>query len=258
MTSDDPASATDSLAPDPAATPHHGAPAAPPSSGQAVGGFYPFLFSRLREGDKDPTLNKTVAGLIDSDDNFIVYLDEDDYVEWNMNDNNMFGPDTGQYLNRVGRLEAVDISRLPHARKSCGAIEHGARCRSADGAIFCHHTRCGGALRQCASGRELSGTRAKGVEFRRAAATWQDHQARQWADAGLVGGGRLADMVPQGNEGGQAAALAECIAARRGKRVAVVALARRLAGMLYALWRDGSVDDEARVGQRRPRVAVTV
>jgi transposase len=30
------------------------------------------------------------------------------------------------------------------------------------------------------------------------------------------------------------------IEARRGKRVAVVALARRLAGILYALWRDGS------------------
>jgi transposase len=51
---------------------------------------------------------------------------------------------------------------------------------------------------------------------------------------------------------------AECLAARRGKRIAVVALARRLAGILYALWRDGSVYDEARVGQRARRVAVTV
>ena len=43
----------------------------------------------------------------------------------------------------------------------------------------------------------------------------------------------------------EAAALragAEQIAVRRGKRVAVVALARRLAGVLYALWRDGSTD----------------
>jgi transposase len=30
------------------------------------------------------------------------------------------------------------------------------------------------------------------------------------------------------------------IAARRGKRIAVVALARKLAGILYAMWRDGS------------------
>lgn len=36
------------------------------------------------------------------------------------------------------------------------------------------------------------------------------------------------------------------IATRRGRRIAVVALARRLAGILYALWRDGST-------YRRPR-----
>jgi transposase len=33
---------------------------------------------------------------------------------------------------------------------------------------------------------------------------------------------------------------------RRGKRIAIVALARKLAGILYALWRDGSVYDPAR------------
>ena len=33
---------------------------------------------------------------------------------------------------------------------------------------------------------------------------------------------------------------AERIATRRGRRVAVVALARRLAGILYAMWRDGT------------------
>jgi transposase len=36
-------------------------------------------------------------------------------------------------------------------------------------------------------------------------------------------------------------AWAERIAVRRGKRVAVVALARRLAGVLYAMWRDGTM-----------------
>jgi transposase len=35
-------------------------------------------------------------------------------------------------------------------------------------------------------------------------------------------------------------AWAERIAARRGANVAAVALARRLAGILYALWRDGT------------------
>jgi len=45
------------------------------------------------------------------------------------------------------------------------------------------------------------------------------------------------------------------IAARRGKRIAVVALARRLSGILYAMWRDGN---EYRVPATRvegPRVA---
>jgi len=42
------------------------------------------------------------------------------------------------------------------------------------------------------------------------------------------------------------------IAARRGKQVAVVALARRLAGILYALLRDGSVFEPQRV--RHPRL----
>ena len=38
------------------------------------------------------------------------------------------------------------------------------------------------------------------------------------------------------------------LAARRGKRVAVVGLARRLVGVMWALWRDGTVYEPARVG----------
>jgi transposase len=37
------------------------------------------------------------------------------------------------------------------------------------------------------------------------------------------------------------------IASRRGRSIAVVALARRLAGMLFAIWRDGSVYDGTKV-----------
>ena len=49
---------------------------------------------------------------------------------------------------------------------------------------------------------------------------------------------------------------AEHLAARRGKRVAVVALARRIAGIRYALWRDRTVYDAARAGGgRRPSSA---
>ena len=43
------------------------------------------------------------------------------------------------------------------------------------------------------------------------------------------------------------------IATRRGKRVAVVALARRLAGILYAMWRDGAAFDGRKVRAPRPR-----
>jgi transposase len=39
------------------------------------------------------------------------------------------------------------------------------------------------------------------------------------------------------------------LAARRGKRVAVVALARRLAGILFALWRDGTTFDAQHVAR---------
>lgn len=46
-------------------------------------------------------------------------------------------------------------------------------------------------------------------------------------------------------------AWARPIAARRGPRIAAVALARRLAGILYAMWRDGVAYDPGKI--RRPR-----
>lgn len=50
-------------------------------------------------------------------------------------------------------------------------------------------------------------------------------------------------------------AWAERIAQRRGKRVATVALARRLAGILFALWRDETTFDVTRLGRSTRRVA---
>jgi len=41
----------------------------------------------------------------------------------------------------------------------------------------------------------------------------------------------------------------DAVAQRRGKRIAVVALARRLAGVLWAMWRDGTVYDPAAIGK---------
>lgn len=48
------------------------------------------------------------------------------------------------------------------------------------------------------------------------------------------------------------------LAARRGKHVAVVALARRLAGILYALLRDGTVFEPPRVRQSRRSTTVAL
>jgi transposase len=47
------------------------------------------------------------------------------------------------------------------------------------------------------------------------------------------------------------------IAQRRGKRIAVVALARRLAGILYAMWRDGVPYDAQRIRSPRSETART-
>ena len=41
----------------------------------------------------------------------------------------------------------------------------------------------------------------------------------------------------------------DAVEQRRGKRIAVVALARRLAGVLWAMWRDGTVYDPAAIGK---------
>jgi transposase len=50
-------------------------------------------------------------------------------------------------------------------------------------------------------------------------------------------------------------AWARGIAARRGTRIAVVALARRLAGVLYAMWRDRRAFDMTQLRMPRPRPA---
>jgi hypothetical protein len=42
------------------------------------------------------------------------------------------------------------------------------------------------------------------------------------------------------------------LVARRGRKIAVVALARRLAGILWAMWRRGTVYEPKRLGARSP------
>jgi hypothetical protein len=41
----------------------------------------------------------------------------------------------------------------------------------------------------------------------------------------------------------------EAVAKRRGKRIAVIAIARRLSGILFAMWRDGTVYDPLALGR---------
>jgi hypothetical protein len=80
-----------------------------PTRAPVDGSPYPMIFSRLKEGDVDPTTGKTIAVLIESDDDYIVYLDNELFVQWNMNDSSRLGPDTGEALNRVAVLEAIKV-----------------------------------------------------------------------------------------------------------------------------------------------------
>jgi transposase len=45
----------------------------------------------------------------------------------------------------------------------------------------------------------------------------------------------------------------EAVAKRRGNRIAVIAVARRMVGILWAIWRDGSVYEPAALGRRSTR-----
>jgi hypothetical protein len=45
----------------------------------------------------------------------------------------------------------------------------------------------------------------------------------------------------------------DAVSERRGKRVAVIALARRLSGVMWAMWRDGTVYEPARLATRQAR-----
>ena len=62
-------------------------------------------------------------------------------------------------------------------------------------------------------------------------------------------------MRSKGEETAALRAWALLIAARRGKRIATVALARRLAGILYAMWRDKSPYNAGNLHMPRPVLA---
>ena len=71
-------------------------------------------FSTLAEGDVEPTLKKTIHTLISKSPTYIVYLDEDLYVEWacSCSSSESLAAGWADVLNRISMLEAVPVDCL--------------------------------------------------------------------------------------------------------------------------------------------------
>ncbi len=80
-----------------------------PGSGHMVDDF-----SCLCEGDPDPSLNKTIHTLIDADKDYIVYLDDDFFVEWSARPGfeGTQSKDFGEIANRIALLETLSLTQL--------------------------------------------------------------------------------------------------------------------------------------------------
>ena len=81
-------------------------------SGRPVENFSPYC-----EGDIDPSLNKRIHTLIDSEDRYIVYLDDEFNVMWSMTGDWEEPAVFGKIANRVTHLEAVSEMILPLAKR---------------------------------------------------------------------------------------------------------------------------------------------
>ena len=97
----------------------------------------------------------------------------------------------------------------------------------------------------------VPGERSSGETQRRGAITKAGHSRPRW----LLIQAAVSILRRRPPQAEDLRTWAMRIAARRGKQVAVVALARRLAGILYALLRDGSVFEPQRVRSPRPPAA---
>lgn len=70
-------------------------------------------FSSFCDGDIEPTLNKKIHSLIDSTDDYIVYVDDDFFVQWSLTDK--YGdtiPSFGAIANRLSQLETLSRASL--------------------------------------------------------------------------------------------------------------------------------------------------
>jgi hypothetical protein len=79
-------------------------------SGRKVSDFTSFC-----EGDIEPTLNKKIDTLVDCDTDYIIYLDENLYVEWSFNPESPPGFD--DVANRIGHLETISETQLPDPKQ---------------------------------------------------------------------------------------------------------------------------------------------
>jgi hypothetical protein len=71
-------------------------------------------FSSFCDGDIDPTLNKEIHCLIDTEDNYIVYVDKDFYVQWSIltpKYGNVI-PSFGAIANKLRQLETLSRTSL--------------------------------------------------------------------------------------------------------------------------------------------------
>src|SRR5438552_8037034 len=71
-------------------------------------------FSSFCEGDIEPTLNKKIETLIDVTRNYIVYLDDEHFVEWSLHESPS-GFDN--VANKIGHLETLSITQLSPSQR---------------------------------------------------------------------------------------------------------------------------------------------
>ena len=161
-------------------------------------------------------------------------------------------PLNGQLTYSDATIEhlAVQDPRVPRLRSvpSIGPVTAAAFLAAIDDAQRFHHAH------QLAAYLGLvPGERSKpGDTQRRGAITKAGHSRTRW----LLIQAAVSILRRRPPQAEELRTWALRIAARRGKQVAVVALARRLAGILYALLRDGSVFEAQRVrSPRRPAAA---
>jgi hypothetical protein len=75
-------------------------------------------FTSFCEGDIEPTLNKKIRALIDCTRRYIVYLDEEFYVEWAFtHEQGEFPRGFDEIANSIGHLETISITQLTQAQR---------------------------------------------------------------------------------------------------------------------------------------------